>query len=282
MKPKRYIRISDNEKRKQKEERAVFRRFARSGGTVPSILIACIASRRPPQPDIYCVDSCHVVHRFELCELADSIMKQAGTDSRLTLESLVQANYLDQHVLELLDAKYDRCYVNISRPTKNTRIVLSAIARHLLRSDVHVPDAGASTLIIKVRDIPGTLLERGLVQIHAPMPLLQDPGARWQVNSGGSFGDCICEAIGKKVSRSYSLRGETVEPHLLLYYNGDPPYMKAFACESHVESTRRQWEEKFSDVWIFDARNSAILLHAVGNKASALLADSHGQERPHE
>jgi hypothetical protein len=281
MKPKRYIQISDNEKRKQKGERAVFRRFARSGGTVPSILMDSIASRRPPQPDIYCVDSCHVAHRFELCELADSIMKQAGTDSRLTLESLVQANYLDQHVLELLDAKYDRCYVNISRPTKNIRIVLSAIARHLLRSDVHVPDAGASTLIIKVRDIPGTLLERGLVQIHAQMPLLQDPGARWQVNSGGSFGDCICEAIGKKVSRSYSLRGETVEPHLLLYYNGDPPYMRAFACESHVECMRPQWEKKFRDVWVFDAKSLVLVLYAMAENVLATQVDGLVQKARH-
>lgn len=255
---------------KGRSERVVFRSFASAVGARLSILARSVTSRLPPQPDIYCLSSNHDALRFELCELADSIMKQASTDGRLTLESLVQANYLDQHVLELFHAKYDRCYVNISRPTKDVRIVLSAIARHLLRSDVRVPDAGAPTLILKVRDIPGTLLERGLVQIHSRMPLLQDPGARWQVSSGGSLGDCISEAIGKKVSRSYSVRGKTVEPHLLLYYNGDPPYMKAFACKSHVEGMRPQWEKKFKDVWVFDAKDSVVLVHAVsGNTSTA-------------
>jgi hypothetical protein len=190
-------------------------------------------------------------------------MKESQTDSELTLESLVGTKGFAQLDVDLLNAKYDRCYIDITRPKKNVHTVLIAIARYLLYPDVQIPPVGASTLLINVRNIPGTLSERGFVQIYAPMPSLRDPGTGWQVNSGGSFGDCIREALDKKVSRPYSLRGKILRPQLLLYYNGDPPYMESFPCECDVESMKLLWEKKFTDVWVLDARRSTIVVHAV-------------------
>lgn len=262
MKLKRYMRSSDNERRKQKGERAVFRKFARSGGTVPSVLTGSIASRRPPQPDVYCVDSFRVAHRFELCELADATMKQSKTDGELTLESLVQNNNLDQAELARFDAKYDRCCVHISRPSKKVRVVLAAIARYLLLPGVQPPAVGSSSLQIKTHDIPGTLTERGLVQVNASILSLKESGSLWQVNSGGSFDDGVREAIGNKVDRAYSVRGMVVKPQLLLYYDKDPPYMETFPCEFNVLSLRDSWRTKFTDVWVYDVAESRVIIHA--------------------
>lgn len=244
------MHVSERDRNKQKKERAIFRKFARSAGLTTSIITGSIRSRRPPQPDIYCVNTSHGPYRFELCELADTTMKQSRTDSELTLESLAHAKCLDQLDAARFDTKYDRCYVNIGRPTKNVRIVLTAIARYMLRPDVQPPAVGAPSLIVNIKHIPGTLSERGLVQIHGPMSFLNEPGARWQVNSGGSFNDCIREAIGKKVDRTYSLGGTLVKPQFLLYYDRDPQYMESFPCEFDVLSLKNSWGTKFTDVWV--------------------------------
>jgi hypothetical protein len=261
MATKHPIRISEREREKQKKERAIFRKFGRAAGSELSVNMQSIRSRLPPQPDIYCVSTSHGPYRFELCELADTTMKQSRTDSELTLESLVHEKRLDQLDAARVDTKYDRCYVNIGRPTKNVRIVLAAIAHYMLRPDVQPPAAGAPSLMVNIRHIPGTLSERGLVQIHGPMSCLNEPGARWQVNSGGSFNDCIRESIGKKADRTYSLRGTLVKPQLLLYYDGDPQYMESFPCEFDVLSLRNSWGTKFTDVWVFDADESRVVMH---------------------
>jgi hypothetical protein len=183
--------MPDRDRKKQKEERATFRKFARAVGSELSILMQSARSRLPPQPDIYCVSTSRGPYRFELCELADTTMKQSRTDCELTLESLVHAKCLDQLDAAPFNSKYDRCLINIDRPKKNVRLVLAAIARYMLRPDVQPPAVGAPSLIVNMKDIPGTLSERGLVQIDGPMSFLNEPGACWQVNSGGWFSDCI-------------------------------------------------------------------------------------------
>jgi len=225
MAAKHQIHISARDKQKQKKERAIFRNFIRAAAYELTIDLQSIRSRPPPQSDIYCVSTSHGPYRFELCELADTTMKQSRTDSELTLENVVYAKCLDQLDAVRFNAKYDRCLINIDRPTKNVRIVLTAIARYMLRPDVQPPAVGEPSLIANIKHIPGTLSERGLVQIHGPMSYLNEPGARWQVNSGGSFNDCIREAIGKKVDITYSLGGTLVKPHF---------------CSTTIE-TRRTW-----------------------------------------
>jgi hypothetical protein len=262
MTSKRCIRVSDKDRKKQKEERAIFRKFVRSAGLELSIVAASIASRCPPQPDIYCVSASNSAYRFELCELADATMKQSKTDNQLTLESLVRNNNLNQTELECFDAKYDKCYVDLSRPSKKARVVLASIARFLLLPSVQPPAIGASSLQIEIRDIPGTLTQRGLVQVDAPMSSLKEPGSRWRVNSGGSFNDGVREAIRNKTDRTYSIRSVVVKPQLLLYYDRDPPYMESFPCEFDVSSLRDSWRTKFTDVWVFDADESRVIVHA--------------------
>ena len=256
------MHVSERDKEKQKKERVIFIKFARTVGSELSINLQSIRSRLPPQPDIYCVSSSHDPYRFELCELADTTMKQSKTDSELTLESLVRDKYLDQSDVARFNLKYDKCSVRICRPTKNARSVLAAIARYLLLPSVHPPVVGAASFITKIGDIPGTLSERGLVQVHAPSPFLNEPGAWWHVNSGGSFNDCIRDAIGKKVGRPYSLRRTSVKPMLLLYYDGDPSYMESFPCEFDVLSLRQSWGTKFTGIWVFDARESRVIIRA--------------------
>jgi hypothetical protein len=185
------MHMSERDKEKQKKERVIFRKFARSAGLTASIITGSIRSRRPPQPDIYCVNTSRGPYRFELRELADTTMKQSRTDCELTLESLVHAKCLDQLDAAPFNSKYDRCLINIDRPKKNVRLVLAAIARYMLRPDVQPPAVGAPSLIVNMKDIPGTLSERGLVQIDGPMSFLNEPGACWKVNSGGWFSDCI-------------------------------------------------------------------------------------------
>jgi hypothetical protein len=255
-------RVSENERDRSRKERAIFRKFARAVGSELSVDRQSIRSRRPPQPDIYCLSASHSAYRFELRELADNTMKQSCTNGDLTLEWLAREQCLDQSELEGLNLKYDRCYVDVCRPKKNVRTVLTAIARYLLHSNVQAPSVGAATLVLRVRDIPGTLLESGLVQIHAPMSSLKEPGSRWQVNSGGSFSDGVREAIADKADRTYSLRGIVVKPQLLLYYDKDPPYMTTFPCEFNVLSLRDTWRTKFTDIWVFDANESRVIIRA--------------------
>jgi hypothetical protein len=258
MKSKRYIRISGNEKRKQKGERAVFRRFARSGGTVPSILMASIASRRPPQPDIYCLSTSHIAYRFELCELADQGMKDARGNHQLSLDKYINPGHLGA-----FNAKYDTCDVYVSRPSQNIAPALRAVAGYLLSDATvpHAPSSGSDSVVIRLRDILGDPNDRGLVQIRTLGPSFSGTGARWHVESGGSFGDGIERALQRKTSRTYSLRGEPCMSQLLLYFDNDPHHMVSFACQEEIDRLRTVWAPRFTNVWVFDLKTSTVVVH---------------------
>lgn len=258
MKSKRRIRISDNDRKKQKEERALFRKFTRSGGLALSIVTASIASRYPPQPDIYCVSAFHKAYRFELCELADQGMKDTQGNYQLTVDQ-----YLNPSQLAVFNAKYDGCDIDVSRPSRDIGRVLRAVAVYLL-SDVtvtHVPSFGSHSLSIPVRGIVDHPNERGLVQVRALGTSFSGTGARWHVESGGSFGDGIRRAVSSKASKTYELRGVPCMPQLLLYFDNDPPYMESFACQDELNRLRGVWTPRFTDVWVFDLKTSKVVVH---------------------
>ena len=258
MTSKRCIRVSDKDRKKQKEERAIFRKFARSAGLELSIVAASIASRCPPQPDIYCMNTCHVPYRFELCELADRGMKDAQGNYQFTLNECLSSGQLPA-----FNAKYDACDIDVSRPSQDIRRSLRTVAAYLL-SDVptqNVPRVGSESLSIPLQKILGRPKEPGLVQIYWRGLTFAGEGARWHVESSGSFGDGVAKAINSKSSKTYEIGRVPSRPQLLLYYSDDPPYMESFACQDELSRLRPVWAPRFTDVWVFDLETSTVIVH---------------------
>lgn len=258
MTSKRHIRVSAEDRKKQKEERAVFRKFIRSDGVMLSVVARSIRSRLPPQSDIYCMSTCHVPYRFELCELADQGMKDARGNHQLSLDKYINPDYLGA-----FNAKYDTCDVYVSRPSQNIAPALRAVAGYLLSDATvpHAPSSGSDSVVIRLRDIVGDPNDRGLVQVRTLGPSFSGTGARWHVESGGSFGDGIERALQRKTSRTYSLRGEPCMPQLLLYFDNDPHHMVSFACQEEIDRLRTVWAPRFTNVWVFDLKTSTVVVH---------------------
>ena len=260
MTSKRHIRVSAQDRKKQKEERTVFRKFIRSDGVMLSVVARSIRSRLPPQPDIYCMSTCHVPYRFELCELADRGMKDAQGNYQFTLNECLSSGQLPA-----FNAKYDACDIDVSRPLQDIRRSLRTVAAYLL-SDVptqNVPRLGSESLSIPLQKILGRPKEPGLVQIYWRGLTFAGEGARWHVESSGSFGDGVAKAINSKSSKTYEIGRVPSRPQLLLYYSDDPPYMESFACQDELSRLRPVWEPRFTDVWVFDVKTSKIIVHEV-------------------
>src|SRR5450756_552190 len=258
MKPRRRIRVSDKDDKKQKRERVIFRKFVRSAGPELSVVAASIASRLSPQPDIYCLSTSHIAYRFELCELADQGMKDARGNHQLSLDKYINPDYLGA-----FNAKYDTCDVYVSRPSQNIAPALRAVAGYLLSDATvpHAPSSGSDSVVIRLQDIVGDPNDRGLVQVRTLGPSFSGTGARWHVESGGSFGDGIERALQRKTSRTYSLRGEPCMPQLLLYFDNDPHHMVSFACQEEIDRLRTVWAPRFTNVWVFDLETSTVVVH---------------------
>jgi len=260
MTSKRHIRVSAEDRKKQKEERAVFRKFIRSDGVMLSVVARSIRSRLPPQPDIYCMSTCHVPYRFELCELADRGMKDAQGNYQFTLNECLSSGQLPA-----FNAKYDACDIDVSRPSQDIRRSLRTVAAYLL-SDVptqNAPRLGSESLSIPLQKILERPKEPGLVQIYWRGLTFAGEGARWHVESSGSFGDGVAKAINSKSSKTYEIRRVPSRPQLLLYYSDDPPYMESFACQDELSRLRPVWAPRFTDVWVFDVKTSKIIVHEV-------------------
>ena len=260
MTSKRHIRVSAEDRKKQKEERTVFRKFIRSDGVMLSVVARSIRSRLPPQPDIYCMSTCHVPYRFELCELADRGMKDAQGNYQFTLNECLSSGQLPA-----FNAKYDACDIDVSRPSQDIRRSLRTVAAYLL-SDVptqNVPRLGSESLSIPLQKILGRPKEPGLVQIYWRGLTFAGEGARWHVESSGSFGDGVAKAINSKSSKTYEIGRVPSRPQLLLYYSDDPPYMESFACQDELSRLRPVWAPRFTDVWVFDVKTSKIIVHEV-------------------
>src|SRR5450756_2161423 len=235
MKPRRRIRVSDKDDKKQKRERVIFRKFVRSAGPELSVVAASIASRLSPQPDIYCLSTSHIAYRFELCELADQGMKDARGNHQLSLNKYINPGHLGA-----FNAKYDACDVYVSRPSQDIAPALRAVAGYLLSDATvpHAPSSGSDSVVIRLRDIVGDPNDRGLVQVRTLGTSFSGTGARWHVESGGSFGDSIERALQRKTSRPYSLRGEPCMPQLLLYFDNDPHHMAVSYTHLRAHETR--------------------------------------------
>lgn len=260
MTSKRHIRVSAEDRKKQKEERTVFRKFIRSDGVMLSVVARSIRSRLPPQPDIYCMSTCHVPYRFELCELADRGMKDAQGNYQFTLNECLSSGQLPA-----FNAKYDACDIDVSRPSQDIRRSLRTVAAYLL-SDVptqNVPRLGSESLSIPLQKILERPKEPGLVQIYWRGLTFAGEGARWPVESSGSFGDGVAKAINSKSSKTYEVGRVPSRPQLLLYYSDDPPYMESFACQDELSRLRPVWAPRFTDVWVFDFKTSKVIVHEV-------------------
>ena len=258
MKPRRRIRVSDKDEKKQKKERVIFRKFVRSAGPELSVVAASIASRLSPQPDIYCLSTSHIAYRFELCELADQGMKDARGNHQLSLDKYINPGHLGA-----FNVKYDACDVYVSRPSQDIAPALRAVAGYLLSDATvpHAPSSGSDSVVIRLRDIVGDPNDRGLVQVRTLGTSFSGTGARWHVESGGSFGDGIERALQCKTSRTYSLRGEPCMPQLLLYFDNDPHHMVSFACQEEIDRFKTVWAPRFTNVWVFDLETSTVVVH---------------------
>jgi len=163
--------------------------------------------------------------------------------------------------------KYDACDVDVPRPTASVRETLKTVAHYLLSDKVVPPTRSGDNdhgIEIPMSDILGDTQAPGIISVQPLEPSFIGKGACWHVSSSGCFGDGIAKAIqDKSLNKNYEVGQVPCKPQLLLYYNGDPPYMNTFPFKEGVNQLRSVWGSRFTDVWVFDAQKSVLILHEV-------------------
>jgi hypothetical protein len=126
-----------NDLAKESREREVFQKFASSSGHYD---LATIESRRPPEPDIYCVHREEGPVAFELVELCSPVMAAAaaslydgylrvGDPTSDAIRKKLTTSYSTHHPVELL------CYVagRIVTPDSHIRLRIRSFSSRLQR-----------------------------------------------------------------------------------------------------------------------------------------------------
>lgn len=228
----------------------VFRAFAEAAA--PGIDLATIETRRPPEPDILCLDSNQGLRAFELVELLDNdyarrVGQLFGTKSALyafieKLPAEERAAFEARFHNALLYFRYtDRSTLNQRRSSLPRVFEKLAALPEDFAGDALENDPEFSGLL------KGVSVSRGRFQ----GPIL-DP------ESGGWIGDPTIPNIAAKFGKKY----EAVCPvELLAYVDGNPMFPDEVWLANlveHLESEPKPFT--FKRVWVFDLRSKTVKL----------------------
>jgi len=235
---------SDIDTEKEEREQYIFNSFASCCRL--NIKPTSIASRRPPEPDIFCELESGCPLQFEMVEVLD-IAYVKNDSGNLELQRRLNEGSKE---LDIPVMKNSGVLVGVNFEFYETDNRKRAAVPATLREAAKIPLGFTGRW-----QISDTKLRKVLTRIFVTQG--EDFESEFHVGQAASFADPIIETISTKGKKRYDCEAPI---DLLAYYDRQPAFLDKLGSEKFNEEIQRAVAgSQFSRVWVYNSRNSQVV-----------------------